>query len=113
MGVIGGALRKSPNSAGSHGNWRGSHDSAIGSTSSASGGAGSDSNYYQPPTAVWGRAEYSVACPYVLDEARAKVYYHLSQLFPAERVERVMNDNPTVTDARSLCSLLIDVRLDD
>jgi hypothetical protein len=70
------------------------------------------SNYYQPSTAVWGRAEYSVACPAV-DDARAKVYYHLSQLFAATRVERVMNEHPQTTDARQLCRLLIDTHFDD
>jgi hypothetical protein len=42
--------------------------------------------------------------------SRLKIQYHLSHLFPSERVHQVMAANPNVNDVHDLCKLLIDMQ---
>jgi hypothetical protein len=44
---------------------------------------------------------------------RAKIEYHLSHVFPAQRVRDVMNAHPNVNDGRYLCQCLLDMGINN
>ena len=43
-------------------------------------------------------------------EERKKIGYHLSNLFPGERVRQVMQAHPDENDVHDLCKYLIDIQ---
>lgn len=89
--------------------WRGeSNDSAL----------GSEGHFFVPSTAVWGQSEYSVgpvspqrSTPVeTVEEARMKLQYHLSQLFPEPVVVAVMSAHPDENDPQKLCAMMLETQ---
>uniref|UniRef100_A0A1I7WVD2 C3H1-type domain-containing protein n=1 Tax=Heterorhabditis bacteriophora TaxID=37862 RepID=A0A1I7WVD2_HETBA len=70
---------------------------------------------FTPSTAVWGHSELSVGpltteCSADSDTVRARLQYHLCQLFPEAVVVSVMSAHPNETNSQVLCERILAMR---